>query len=465
MVSDDLSRPKARMEGDSSQPLHEGPSASPHSAKLLHDTSTRHQVAYKQTSSLESLIEAIEMGIGALEATDANDPDYCKYLASLAELVLLVYRVTECDRDLEDAFEQSSKAYLLSKETKHLARCSNILSTGLLAKYDRYDRNRNPKRLDLAIQRADEAVKENAGDQSNAPKFLNDLALSLCRKCEGFGDAEAIKTALDYLKPLMTTLDLDHPDRGLCMATLGGCLLTSSIRTRSFEDLDMAISCLEESVRLAPPGFADRPGRLANLGIALIERYKRAGNLEDLNEAVKMDDESTRWPYSIGHSLRAALFNNLSSARLELFNRLGNYSELLLAINAVEEAVKLVQPIKHPNLSLYHSQMCIVLLRKTERDRRHHGRSFIQDLNIAIKAGEDAVNGTVETGLQFPIFQLNLGNALLQRYEEYGREADLTSAIDVYTTSYNMTDPNSPHWSVGSGSLACAWSYKFERSG
>jgi len=44
-----------------------------HSGMYLHYVRTRHQLAYKQTSSLESLIEAIEVDIAALEATDLKD--------------------------------------------------------------------------------------------------------------------------------------------------------------------------------------------------------------------------------------------------------------------------------------------------------------------------------------------------------------------------------------------------------
>jgi hypothetical protein len=53
--------------------------------------------------------------------------------------------------------------------------------------------------------------------------------------------------------------------------------------------LDQAIDLLRQSIQPVPENHPDRPMYLSNLGIGLQTRFRRTGNLADLDEAISAD--------------------------------------------------------------------------------------------------------------------------------------------------------------------------------
>src|SRR2546423_8098462 len=59
-------------------------------------------------------------------------------------------------------------------------------------------------------------------------------------------------------------------------------------QTESMEGLNRAVEVGQEAIDVTSSNHPDRPGRLSNLGIALMMRFKRTGSMEDLNRAVEV---------------------------------------------------------------------------------------------------------------------------------------------------------------------------------
>lgn len=445
------------------------PSDPASSAALKHEESNGYQLAFKHTSSRESLENAIAAGNAALQISPTDDGRRSKYMAALANLYLLKYKLLELPKDLDQAMALAMQAHpvnvdAVGGDNANRAFCLNILSCVVLADFK--ERARRTDRLHDVVEMARESVRLGSGDELNAPKYVGDLSWALLHRYQELGQGHDLVEAIQILEPLTLRLDRNHVNAGSCFRILGCCITPKSYLTGSKEGLSTAIKYLSEAVELTPHGFTDRPAALANLGIAFMRHYELTNCLQDLEDAVKWDEMSTACSGSIPPSLQSQLLNNLSSAKLRLFERKGNAADLVDSIKAAEMAVSLAEPINHPNLPSYLDKVCMVLLRKFESDaiRLHHsGNGDI--LDRAINSGKQAVSSVTQTSPSLPIFQTNLANVFLTRFEQDGSERDLDEAIDIYCAAYSKTDPTSEVYATRASNYGDALWWKFQRSG
>ncbi|KAI0027844.1 CHAT domain-containing protein, partial [Vararia minispora EC-137] len=220
------------------------------------------------------------------------------------------------------------------------------------------------------------------------------------------------------------------------LAEDGASLLGQAMSTSEPEILSAAISRLQDSINLAPDGYPYKHWQLINLGIALRTRFERLGNVNDLQDAVRVLRQAVNLTPD-GHIYKPGRFSTLGNALEARFDRLGGLDDLEQAIIAKRQAVHLT-PDDHPDRPGRLSNLGRAL--QTRFDRL----GGLDDLEEAIVIKRQAV-GLTPDGHPHKAGRLNtLGNALEARFDRFGSLDDLEEAIVVKRQAVNLTPDNDP---------------------
>ncbi|KAH6890146.1 CHAT domain-containing protein [Coprinopsis sp. MPI-PUGE-AT-0042] len=109
------------------------------------------------------------------------------------------------------------------------------------------------------------------------------------------------------------------------------------------KSLEEAIRLLNTSVRLRPPGHANRAASLCNLGLVVLDRYKLHGDPSELEDAITLLREAVDLRPS-PHPGRSCALTNLANALTSRYSLLGSQSDLDEAIIFQEETLELYPP-------------------------------------------------------------------------------------------------------------------------
>jgi tetratricopeptide (TPR) repeat protein len=261
--------------------------------------------------------------------------------------------------------------------------------------------------------------------------------------------------------PLVTQVEDD--DQNLArLHALGIALKDQYDREGQLSDLQRAIGCMMELVRLSDEDEPEFPERLAGLGTSLLGRFERLGTAQDLENAINYQ----RTAISLTVDAQPKLLSNLGFSLMRRFELLGRLDDLEDAINSQEQAM-LAATTEDEDTPLWLTALGDSLILKFEylsdlasvdraidlyeralqldldADRRSTilnnlgsalQRRFmhVKDLNnidSAIKFQKEAVLLTSENHSNMPMWLTNLGNSLQLRFEHLGESKDINLAI------------------------------------
>src|ERR1700722_13076998 len=190
--------------------------------------------------------------------------------------------------------------------------------------------------------------------------------------------------------------------RGGVFDILGMALLARFKHAGQLDDVEKAISAHEDAVRLTPDGDADKPRRLLNLGNSFSRRFEHLGQLDDVEKAISAQEDAVRLTPD-GHANKPPCLTNLGNSFLPLFEHLGQLDDVEKAISAHEDAVRLT-PDGHANKPRRLTNLGNSFLGRFD----HLGQ--LDDVEKAISAQEDAVRLTPDGHANKPKCLMNLGN-------------------------------------------------------
>jgi hypothetical protein len=274
-------------------------------------------------------------------------------------------------------------------------------------------------------------------------------------------------------------------------------------------EMDLAVELLERSLALTEPGHLDRPARIGNLASVLIDRFERgaggSGEGDGLERAVRLareavedmgetDDRQLRALNVLTNGLRAQFqyLGNEESLRealrhLPLFVahvsvagpwaavfmenaallaydgartfRDENSDELLdLAINLIERSLAVVEP----GTFAWASRRAVLggmLAERLERTGR------MEDLDAALAAAADGVNGTEAVPHEWAIHAMTLANLLHQRFLRTGRVSLLDESAALHRAAVASLTENAPGMAAFLNNAAIVANDRFERLG
>ncbi|KAF6751899.1 hypothetical protein DFP72DRAFT_1171989 [Ephemerocybe angulata] len=222
--------------------------------------------------------------------------------------------------------------------------------------------------------------------------------------------------------------DANLPGR-LC--NLGNALLIRHRETGELTDIVDAIGMQRKAVELIPEGSANVPGLFNNLGTSLTRRFERTGELADIDDAIAMHRQAMELTPQNDASLPGRI-SNLGSSYTRRFERTGNISDITESI-ALQQKVVDLTPQGNPNLTGFLSNLGLSLMCRFEHT------SELADIERAISAQKKAVKITPQEHPELPGLLNNLGASLIRRFHLTHERPVVTSAIAVQRKALSIT--------------------------
>jgi CHAT domain-containing protein/tetratricopeptide (TPR) repeat protein len=137
------------------------------------------------------------------------------------------------------------------------------------------------------------------------PVTLNDAGIAALHQYWASGQVANLNRAVECWHEALKLTPSDSPDRPARLNNLGNGLSDRYTRTGNPADLEAAITAFQQAVQATPSDSPDRPARLNNLGSGLRNRYARTGDLADLEQALAAFEKACQ--SGLGLALEPAL--------------------------------------------------------------------------------------------------------------------------------------------------------------
>jgi uncharacterized protein YjbI with pentapeptide repeats/predicted RNA-binding protein with RPS1 domain/tetratricopeptide (TPR) repeat protein len=244
--------------------------------------------------------------------------------------------------------------------------------------------------------------------------------------------------------------------RAALLSNLGAMLRTRFERTGEFPDLDEAVRLGEDSVKAARRRDRNRAGYLSNLSSALHTRYRFGGALADLDRAVSLGEDALA--AAPANDDTTAILSNLSVALKTRSDRTGSLADLNRAIDVAEQALAPLRSDR-AGYGVILSNLAIALRARYERTGNP------SDLDQAISYGQAALHATGPEDPSRGLLLNNLGLALRQRFIRSGAPEDADRAVEMATAAIAAVTPASPDYPTDLANLSAALLARYNASG
>ncbi|MFI5828573.1 CHAT domain-containing protein [Streptomyces sp. NPDC051578] len=262
---------------------------------------------------------------------------------------------------------------------------------------------------------------------------------------------------VDLARRIVRTLPEEHPNHVVCLFVLFNALSTRFERSGDLDDLEEAVRVARAGVQDTREGQPERALCLGNLGLILQSRFKRTGDLKDIDEAVEANRAAVR-ATTDAHPQRAICLSNLCVTLLDRFNRSGDLRDVDEAVEAGRASVR-ATPDSHPNQAAHLSALGSALR------FRFQGTGSLADADEAVDLGRSAVRVTPDDHPQRAERLVHLGASLRMRFDRTGTLADLDDAVDLGRAALRLTPDDHPSRVTYLSELAVSLQMRFERRG
>src|SRR5262249_36621791 len=233
------------------------------------------------------------------------------------------------------------------------------------------------------------------------------------------------------------------------LTPLGGALRLHHGACGDLDELDEAIRVFRQAGELAAAQRTDPAPHENNLAVALSDRYERTGRTADLDDAVAAARRAVdRTPR--GHADRGMYLTNLAVYLSDRYDRTGDLADLDDATAVATDALEEIDPAD-PGLPRLRNLLAALHLDRYERFGR------VPDLDLSITSARAAVTGARTGAPELPGYLNNLGNACRLRFEAtlaatewHGPDdvalnlEDLHGAVAAHRRAVELAPPGSP---------------------
>ena len=199
-------------------------------------------------------------------------------------------------------------------------------------------------------------------------------------------------------------------------------------------DIDSAIECDRESIRLSKVGSEERAIALYGLGGDLLARYRRSPALADLRQAIECVQKAVALTSGSSPN-RVHYLCTLAKAQSLLYDVTGERQDLEDSIAASRQALDLLSVAPFRKIDLLNQ------LSSSLRDRYSHTGDLL-DLESAINLSQQALDAAPKDPRSRAIHLLSLALGLQLRYDQNHDDADLAHAISLLDEA--LTAPSLP---------------------
>ncbi|KJZ69927.1 hypothetical protein HIM_10683 [Hirsutella minnesotensis 3608] len=288
-------------------------------------------------------------------------------------------------------------------------------------------------------------------------EFLAALAIEAYNEFTGSGNRDHIDKAVQLARGSIDTKDggaLPSIDR---LSNLGVILLCRYERTGEMANLEEAITVARQAVDAAAADHPDRAVCLNNLGLNLESRYKRTGETANLEEAITVARQAVD-AAPADHPNRAVCLDSLGIKLHSRYGRTGELADLEEAITVTRQAVDST-PADHPYRAVRLNNL------GRELQSRYERTGELANLEEAIIVTRQAVDATPADHPDRALRLHYLGRELESRYERTGELANLEEALIVTRQAVDATPADHPDRAIRLSNLGNKLECRYMRMG
>ncbi|KAJ6563210.1 CHAT domain-containing protein [Mycena sp. CBHHK59/15] len=248
-----------------------------------------------------------------------------------------------------------------------------------------------------------------------------------------------------------------HPDRPRHLQNLAVSFGQRYRRWGDLTDLEAALQNGQQALALTPEGHPDRARHLQSLAVSFTDRYRRLGDLTDLEAALQNDQEALALTPE-DHPDRAGCLQSLAVSFTDRYWRLGDLTDLEAALQNNQEALALT-PEGHPDRA-----GCLQSLAVSFTDR-YQRLGDLTDLEAALQNDQEALALTPEGHPDRARGLHNLSVSFTDRYQRLGDLTDLEAALQNYQQALTLTPEGHPDRAGHLQSLAVSFTDRYRRLG
>lgn len=294
------------------------------------------------------------------------------------------------------------------------------------------------------------------GGTQNTKLFL-DLGRAYDQLYEASHQAETLESAIKHYKSGLEYDPLDKVYHGTLLYNLAGALMTRFRRLGEIQDLQDVIAFHEQALVLRPAGHKDRAISLYEIAAARVTRFQKLEEMEDLQQAITFHEEALSL-CPAGHAGQLLCLAGLAHALITRFMHLDDIKDLQEAIVFYQKALELC-PSGHPSRSISLGGLARGLI------SRFRKLEAIEDLQEGITLYEQALRLRPAGHPGRPAALRNLAGALITRFKQLEEIKDLKMAIEFYERGLRLCPDGHPGQLVSLKKLAQALMIRFKHLG
>lgn len=456
---------------------------------------------YTMKGQLEDLEMAEQYFREALRHSSVTDFLHAELLYNLGDVLTRRFQHLGELKDLKQSITYYRDATTYTPlDPFRLPACLDNLGTAL---YDYYSYTGDIESLNEATDVLRDAVGQASADIANLFQYMNDLGNALLARYVHIGKLEDLQEAIDFFEQVVAHVSATEPDLSGYLSNLGNALNLRFQHLRTLEDLKRAIEKHRKAVQLdsknvyawsglgsdldlyyehtgerdesnetvtlfrgilqsTEPTSPDLPDYRANLAASLQARFLHKGRLEDLQEAIDLYQQALQL-VSRQSSVRSisteqatrgrrenfqspvteasgypAYLRMLANCLLTRYNYTGRLADLREAIDIQRKAIESI-PIDALHLqATYRSELGSSLV------MFHDHLDDNNLLNEAIELFRYGLQHLTPEVLFFAQLQIDLGEALRQRYFVQRNLSDLQGAIAAFRKAIQLWSADAP---------------------
>ncbi|TFK35094.1 CHAT domain-containing protein [Crucibulum laeve] len=258
------------------------------------------------------------------------------------------------------------------------------------------------------------------------PLVLYALGESHQTRYDAFGDLQDLDKAISAHERAVNLIPQADPRLSRYLDRLGASYDSRFRHKEDLPDADEAISLFQRAAHLA----SDNPAILSNFATTLHQRFKRTRDLDDLNEAIRIQKNVLILVHQDDND-RSRMIKNLGTSLESRYGRCGDINDLTEAIENYREALRLI-PEGHPAfIGCLNSLGCAL-------QNKFQATNDLVDIDEAILLQKRVVSLNKQSHSDFPGHLSNLSNSFNIRFDVTRDTKDIEETIKVLQRAIDL---------------------------
>ncbi|KAJ7140769.1 CHAT domain-containing protein [Mycena epipterygia] len=222
-------------------------------------------------------------------------------------------------------------------------------------------------------------------------------------------------------------------------------------------DIELAITYQREAISLLPIWNPQHVSCLENLAIILSIRFQHLGQIKDLEEAIEIHRKTVAL-LPVGHPDRASSLNNLAVGTHHWFDQQGNMEDIDEVVRLTRDALTLCST-SHPGRASWLSNLASAIHHRFDK------RGNVEDIDEAIQLHREALALQSATQPDRAHCLNNLAVAVKERFGQGGNAEDIDEAAQLLREAHILLPAPHPNRATCLGNLAAVVHEQFEKLG